>query len=347
MAATMREIERNYMNRPMHSLGAGTHSLQAPNAGGSFEGIVGESDALRSVLDEVEIVASTDSTVLIQGETGTGKELIARAIHDLSSRRSRPLVKINCAAIPTGLLESELFGAEKGAYTGASGQRIGRFEAANHGTIFLDEVGDIPLELQAKLLRVLQEQEFERLGSSRTIKVDVRVIAATNCHLTEMLAEKKFRSDLYYRLNVFPITMPALRERPGDIPLLARFFVDKYARRMQRRTDWIGEETMAALVSYGWPGNVRELENVIERAVILSMGPELEIPAGRFGLPERVATEAVEGLTLEAMERKHILRVLREAHWVIGGPTGAAARLGMKRSTLNSRMQKLGIARPV
>jgi formate hydrogenlyase transcriptional activator len=347
MAASMKQIERTYMNRPMHSFGAGTHSLQAPDADRSFESIVGESDALRSVLEEVEIVASTGSTVLIQGETGTGKELIARAIHNLSSRRSRPLVKINCAAIPTGLLESELFGAEKGAYTGASGQRIGRFESANHGTIFLDEVGDIPLELQAKLLRVLQEQEFERLGSSRTIKVDVRVIAATNCDLTGMLAEKKFRSDLYYRLNVFPISMPALRERSGDIPLLARYFVDKYARRMQRRIEWIPEETMAALARYPWPGNVRELENVIERAVILSRGPELEIPAKQLGLLEGAAADALYGSTFEAVAREHILRVLREAHWVIGGPTGAAARLGMKRSTLNSRMQKLGIARPV
>jgi len=347
MAASMKEIERHYMNRPMGTFGPGTDCLQAADADRSFEGIIGESDALRSVLEEVEIVASTGSTVLIQGETGTGKELIARAIHDLSSRRSRPLVKINCAAIPTGLLESELFGAEKGAYTGASGQRIGRFEAANQGTIFLDEVGDIPLELQAKLLRVLQEQEFERLGSSRTIKVDVRVIAATNCDLAQMLAEKKFRSDLYYRLNVFPISMPALRERSGDIPLLARYFVDKYARRMQRRIEWIPEETMAALARYPWPGNVRELENVIERAVILSRGPELEIPAKQLGLLEGAAADALYGSTFEAVAREHILRVLREAHWVIGGPTGAAARLGMKRSTLNSRMQKLGIARPV
>jgi formate hydrogenlyase transcriptional activator len=347
MAASMKEMERHYMNRPVESFGEGTHYLQAVQAAGGFEDIVGESDALKSILEEVEIVASTGSTVLIQGETGTGKELIARAIHNLSSRRSRPLIKINCAAIPTGLLESELFGNEKGAYTGASGQRIGRFESANHGTIFLDEVGDIPLELQAKLLRVLQEQEFERLGSSRTIKVDVRVIAATNCDLPRMLAEKKFRGDLYYRLNVFPITMPALRQRPDDIPLLARFFVDKYARRMKKRIDWIAEETMGALVRYSWPGNVRELENVIERAVILSRGHELEIPARQFKLAESAATDAVEGSTFEAVAREHILRVLREAHWVIGGPSGAAARLGMKRSTLNSRMQKLGIVRPV
>jgi formate hydrogenlyase transcriptional activator len=345
MATSMKEIEPHFMGGPMQSFGQGTICLQTAPADRSFEGIIGGSDAVTSVLEQVEIVADTGSTVLIQGETGTGKELIARAIHDLSSRRGRPLVKINCAAIPTGLLESELFGSEKGAYTGATGQRIGRFEAAHQGTIFLDEVGDIPLELQAKLLRVLQEQEFERLGSSRTIKVDVRVIAATNCDLTEMLAEKKFRSDLYYRLNVFPITMPALRERRSDIPLLARFFADKYSQRMKKRIEWIGEETMEALVGYDWPGNVRELENVIERAVILSRGPELRVPVGQFKAPKG-PVDPVEASTLEAVAREHIMRILREANWVIGGPSGAAARLGMKRSTLNSRLRKFGIARP-
>jgi formate hydrogenlyase transcriptional activator len=345
MATSMKEIERNYMSRPMQGFGQPPHS-EAPQPERGFEGIIGASDALKSVLEQIEMVADTGSTVLIQGETGTGKELIARAIHDLSSRRNRPLVKINCAAIPTGLLESELFGNEKGAYTGAAGQRIGRFEAAHHGTIFLDEVGDIPFELQAKLLRVLQEQEFERLGSSRTIKVDVRVIAATNCDLAQMLAEKKFRSDLYYRLNVFPIAMPALRERPGDIPPLARFFLDKYAERMKRRIQWIGEQTMAALVHYPWPGNVRELENFIERAVILSKGPTLDVPLAQFKQSEAVATTSVQGSTLEAVEREHILRVLGDANWVIGGTSGAAVRLGMNRTTLNSRMRKLGIARP-
>jgi formate hydrogenlyase transcriptional activator len=315
MATSVKEIERHYMSGVIESFGQATDCLQAAQARRGFEGIIGDSGALRSVLEQVEIVANTASTVLIQGETRTGKELIARAIHDLSSRRNRPLIKINCAAIPTGLLESELFGNEKGAYTGATGQRIGRFESAHHGTIFLDEVGDISLELQAKLLRVLQEQEFERLGSSRTIKVDVRVIAATNCDLGEMLVEKKFRSDLYYRLNVFPIAMPALRERPGDIPLLARFFVDKYSQRMKKGIEQIGEETMAALVRLPLAGNVRELENVIERAVILSKGPELEVPPGQFKLPEGAATSAVEASTLEDVARKHILRVLGDVNW--------------------------------
>jgi formate hydrogenlyase transcriptional activator len=312
----------------------------------NFEEIIGNSPALKRVLAEVETVAPTDSTVLIYGETGTGKELVARAIHNLSARRERTFVKVNCAAIPTGLLESEMFGHEKGAFTGAIERRIGRFELAQQGTIFLDEVGDIPLELQPKLLRVLQEQEFERLGSSRTIHVNVRVVAATNCDLAPMVAEKRFRSDLYYRLNVFPINLPPLRERREDIPLLAHFFAQKYAQQMKKPIERIPKETLAALTSYQWPGNIRELQNLIERAVILSRGRVLEIPLGELKPPARAAAEPADALTLEAVEREHILRVLRESGWVIGGPAGAAARLGLNRSTLNHRMRKLGITRP-
>jgi formate hydrogenlyase transcriptional activator len=282
--------------------------------------------------------------VLILGETGTGKEVIARAIHDLSPRRERTFVKVNCAAIPTGLLESELFGHEKGAFTGAIAQKVGRFELAHRGTLFLDEVGDIPLELQPKLLRVLQEKEFERLGSTRTLHVDVRVVAATNRDLTQMVEERLFRSDLYYRLNVFPIVVPPLRERAEDIPLLVRYFAQKHARRMDRHIETIPTEEMEALTRYHWPGNVRELENLIERAVILSRGPALRVP-----LPEdRLSGEAsaTSPVTLEAAEREHVLRALRDTNWVIAGPSGAAARLGMKRTTLQSRMAKLGISRP-
>ncbi len=317
----------------------------------SFEQIIGQSAALTRILKQVETVAPTGSTVLIQGETGTGKELIARAIHNLSDRRERTMVKINCAAIPTGLLESELFGHEKGAFTGAIAQRVGRFELAHKGTLFLDEVGDIPLDLQPKLLRVLQEQEFERLGSSRTTRVNVRLVAATNSDLAQMVAEKKFRSDLYYRLNVFPVQTPPLRERPEDIQLLVRFFAQKFARRMKKRIESIPAESVAALSSYSWPGNVRELENFIERAVILSKGSELEIPLSEIKLsrqsePARgAAVEPAQDSTLEAAEREHILRVLTETNWVVGGPTGAAARLGMKRTTLQSRMRKLNISR--
>ncbi len=317
----------------------------------NFEEIVGESAALKRVLKQVEIVAPTDSTVLIQGETGTGKELIARALHHLSGRRERTFVKLNCAAIPTGLLESELFGHEKGAFTGAIALKIGRFELAHGGTLFLDEVGDIPLELQTKLLRVLQEQEFERLGSNKTIRVNVRLVAATNRDLVEMVAEKQFRSDLYYRLNVFPVTAPALRDRAEDIPMLVRYFAQKYARRMNKEIETIPTEVMAALTHYPWPGNVRELENLIERAVILSQGPTLRAPLGE--LMERTppqkklpAEESANGTaTLKAAERKHILRVLEETGWVIGGPAGAAARLGMKRTTLQSKMARLGMTR--
>jgi formate hydrogenlyase transcriptional activator len=312
----------------------------------NFEEIIGSSSVLKRVLQNVETVATTDSTVLIYGETGTGKELIARAIHNLSDRRERTLVKVNCAAIPTGLLESELFGHEKGAFTGAIDRRIGRFELAHQGTIFLDEVEDIPLDLQSKLLRVLQEQEFERLGSSRTLRVDVRVVAATNASLEQLVEEKKFRSDLYYRLNVFPINVPSLRERPEDIPLLVHFFANKFAQQMKRRIESVPRETMAALVNYHWPGNIRELQNLVERGVILSRGPSLEIPLGELKQSTRPAVHLNGGITLESVEREHILRVLGESNWVIGGPAGAAARLGVNRTTLNHRLRKLGITRP-
>jgi formate hydrogenlyase transcriptional activator len=311
-----------------------------------FEEIIGSSVALKRVLQQVETVARTDSTVLIYGETGTGKELIARAIHNLSLRRDRTLVKVNCAAIPTGLLESEMFGHERGAFTGAIERRIGRFELAHQGTIFLDEVEDITLELQPKLLRVLQEQEFERLGSSRTTRVDVRVVAAANCDLTQLVADKKFRSDLYYRLNVFPISLPPLRERPEDIPLLVNFFAHKFAQQMKKPIERIPTETMATLTAYPWPGNIRELQNLIERAVILTRGPILEIPLAELKQSAKTGGEANGAATLEAVERDHILRVLRDSNWVIGGATGAAARLGLNRTTLNHRMRKLGITRP-
>jgi formate hydrogenlyase transcriptional activator len=321
----------------------------------NFEELIGASHAFNRILKQIETVAPTDAAVLIRGETGTGKELIARAIHNLSGRRERSLVKLNCAAIPTGLLESELFGHEKGAFTGAITQRIGRFELAHHGTLLLDEVGDIPVELQPKLLRVLQEQEFERLGSTRTQKVDVRLIAATNADLEQMVAEKKYRSDLYYRLNVFPVTIPPLRERVEDIPVLARFFTTKYARRMKKNIEAIPAEAIEALTAYHWPGNVRELEHFIERAVVLTQGSALEISQSELKpAPKAIAVSvsssasssgAVPLSTLEAAEREHILRALEETNWVIGGPQGAAARLGMKRTTLQSRMQKLGITR--
>ncbi|HEV3198032.1 MAG TPA: sigma 54-interacting transcriptional regulator [Bryobacteraceae bacterium] len=312
----------------------------------NFDDIIGESAALRRVLKEVEAVAPTDSTVLILGETGTGKELIARALHDLSPRRERTFVKLNCAAIPTGLLESELFGHEKGAFTGAITQKVGRFELAHRGTLFLDEVGDIPPELQPKLLRALQEQQFERLGSTRTIRVDVRLVAATNRDLAQMVADRLFRNDLYYRLNVFPVVLPPLRERREDIPMLARHFIQRFARRMGRRIDSIPAPVMDALVRYAWPGNVREMQNIIERAVILSAGPSLRIPLGDL---QPAATQAQapagEPVTLADAEREHILGVLRETGWVVGGPKGAAVRLGMKRSTLQKKMKKLGISR--
>jgi len=310
-----------------------------------FEEIIGESGALKRILKQVESVGPTNATVLILGETGTGKELIARAIHDLSPRRDRTFVKLNCAAIPTGLLESELFGHEKGAFTGAISQKIGRLELAHQGTLFLDEVGDIPLELQPKLLRAIQEKEFERLGSTRTIPVDVRLLAATNRDLTRMVADRQFRSDLYYRLKVFPITVPPLRERAEDIPILVRYFAQKHAERMHRRFEIIPPEVMEALTRWHWPGNVRELENIIERAVILSPGPVLRIPLAELSPAESEKGNGRGSGTLEDAEREHILRILRETRGIIGGPNGAAARLGLKRTTLNSKMRKLGITR--
>jgi formate hydrogenlyase transcriptional activator len=308
-----------------------------------FEQIIGSSPALESVLEQVERVAPTDSTVLVQGETGTGKELIARAIHNLSPRCGRPFIKLNCAAIPFDLLESELFGHEKGAFTGAIAQKIGRFELADKGTLFLDEVGDIPLPLQPKLLRVLQEQEFERLGSGRTHQVDVRLVAATHRNLVEMVKRNEFRSDLYYRLNVFPVPLPPLRARREDIPALVEHFVEIYARRMGRQIDQISPETMSELTSYPWPGNIRELQNFIERSVILSSGNILESPLA--SLRNAAEAQSLGPITMEDAERDHIRKTLEQTRWVVSGPNGAAARLGIKRSTLYFRMQKLGISR--
>ena len=310
----------------------------------NFEEIIGESPTLKKVLKQVEVVAPTDSAVLVLGETGTGKELLARAIHNLSGRRERTFVKMNCAAIPTGLLESELFGHERGAFTGAIATKIGRFELADGGTLFLDEVGDITLELQSKLLRVLQEQEFERLGSTRTMRVNVRVVAATNQDLSEMVEKKEFRSDLYYRLNVFPLVVPPLRERREDIPVLVRYFAQKFARNLNRSIERIPADTIDALTAYAWPGNIRELENLVERAVILSTGPDLMFPLSELKTA-RSQSGATSVSTLEAAEREHIVRALNATNWVIGGQAGAAAKLGMKRTTLQSKMQKLGIVR--
>jgi formate hydrogenlyase transcriptional activator len=315
-----------------------------------FEDIIGSSTSLRAVLKQVHIVAPTSSTALILGETGTGKELIARAIHNRSSRRNRPFVRVNCAAIPSGLLESELFGHERGAFTGAIARKIGRFELANGGTLFLDEIGDIPLELQPKLLRVLQEQEFERLGSTQTTRVDVRIVAATSRNLPQMVADREFRGDLYYRLNVFPLRLPALRERAEDLALLVRHFVDMYARRMKKPVEHIPIEAMRLLSGYKWPGNVRELQNFIERAVILSPGKVLRAPLEELtqsgdapgALDSCPASRAV---TLKDAEHDHILQALADTNWVIGGTRGAAARLGLQRTTLISKMQRLGITR--
>ena len=307
---------------------------------GDREGIVGSSTGLRGVLDLIRTVAPTDSTVLIEGETGTGKEVIAQAMHTCSRRRDRPFVKLNCAAIPLGLLESELFGHEKGAFTGAVGQKIGRFEAANGGTLFLDEIGDIPLELQAKLLRVLQEQEFERLGSTYTHRVNVRVVAATNQDLAGLVAEKLFRMDLYYRLNVFPLALPPLRRRVEDIPMLVAHFVHKYSERMAKQIGKIAVDDMDELARYPWPGNIRELQNFIERAVILTNGEVLQLST----LPSNPAIRK-EALTLAEAERDHILNALDESDWVVGGATGAAARLGVPRTTLMSKMRKRGLTR--
>jgi formate hydrogenlyase transcriptional activator len=311
-----------------------------------FGHIVGESNALRRVLDDIETVAPVDSTVLIYGETGTGKELIARAVHDLSARKANAFVRFNCAAIPTGLLESELFGHEKGAFTGAIAQRAGRFELAHRGTIFLDEIGEIPLEVQPKLLRVLQEREFERLGSARTLRSDARLIAATNCDLKAMVKEQKFRPDLYYRLNVFPIRVPPLRERAEDIPLLVRHFVQQFSERDNRIIETIPSETMGALTRYHWPGNIRELQNVIERAVIITKGATLRVAFDELE-PDTSprARQSPETLRekLEETEKAQIIGALENSNWVVAGPNGAAARLRIKRSTLQARMQKLGI----
>jgi transcriptional regulator with GAF, ATPase, and Fis domain len=312
---------------------------------GEFAGIIGDSSGLRFVLEQARRVAPTSSTVLIEGETGVGKELIARAIHDLSPRRDRSFVKLNCAAIPSGLLESELFGHEKGAFTGAIARKVGRFELADKGTLFLDEVGDISLELQVKLLRVLQEQEFERLGGIHTQKVNVRLVAATNRDLARMVLEKQFRSDLYYRLNVFPIRVPPLRQRREDIPRLVRAFVDHCARRMNKQIDLVPAEVMAALVRHDWPGNIRELQNFIERAVILSRETMLLAPVEE--LKPSVGLASTRPITLEQAESNHILHTLRETNWVIGGPKGAAARLGLKRTTLISKMRRLRLSRPL
>lgn len=309
-----------------------------------FRGIVGSNAGLKAVLENIRIVAPAQSSVLILGDTGTGKELVARAIHDLSPRKDHPFVKVNCAAIPSGLLESELFGHERGAFTGAIAQRIGRFELANKGTLFLDEVGDIPLELQPKLLRVLQEQEFERLGSIHTQRVDVRVVAATNVDLGSMVAERKFRSDLYYRLNVFPIAVPPLRERRDDIPSLVRYFVNKYSRRMGKRIDSIPRKTMDALSRHTWPGNIRELQNLMERAVLLSPGSLLRVPLTDVGTECDLRAPAT-GNKLEQVERELIVRALRDSNWVVGGTWGAAARLRLNRTTLAYKIKKFGISR--
>jgi transcriptional regulator with GAF, ATPase, and Fis domain len=308
-----------------------------------FEQIIGTSSALESVLEQVERVAPTQATVLIQGETGTGKELIARALHNLSPRCGRAFVKVNCAAIPLDLLESELFGHEKGAFTGAIAQKIGRFEAADRGTLFLDEVGDIPPALQPKLLRVLQEQEFERLGSTHTHHVDVRLVAATNRDLAEMVRRSEFRVDLYYRFNVFPIQLPPLRERREDIPALVTHYVQRFSRRVGKRVEFVPPPTMSAFVSYDWPGNIRELENLIERAVIMSNGGVLPNPLPPPGVPSVIAAPAT---TLRESERTLILSTLESVGWVIGGPKGAAAKLGLNRTTLINKMKRLGISRP-
>jgi formate hydrogenlyase transcriptional activator len=321
----------------------GHEAIKGKGLNDGFADIIGARGALREILDLVRTVAPTDSTALIEGETGTGKELIARAIHEHSTRRDRSFVKLNCAAIPLGLVESELFGHERGAFTGAVARKVGRFEAATQGTLFLDEIGDIPLELQPKLLRVLQDGEFERLGSTQTQRANVRLVAATNRDLAKLVAHNQFRSDLYYRLNVFPIAIPPLRDRSGDIPLLVMHFVRIYSKRMNKQIEWIPKEVMEALVGHCWPGNIRELQNFIERSVILTDGNTLRPPLG--GLRQATEIDALKPITLEEAERHHIRKTLEQAHWVVSGPKGAALRLGLKRSTLYARMQKLGIFR--
>jgi formate hydrogenlyase transcriptional activator len=319
-------------------------------SGNDFEGIIGRSATIGALCQQIKVVAPTGSTVLILGETGTGKELLARAVHNVSPRLGRPFIKVNCAAIPAGLIESELFGHERGAFTGAVTRRAGRFEMANGGTLFLDEIGDIPLELQPKLLRVLQEQEFERVGSTQTTQVDVRIIAATSRNLPQMVAAREFRADLYYRLNVFPVSVPALRERAEDVPLLVRHFVDLYSRRASKRITEVPAETMAALLRYPWPGNVRELQNIIERAVILSPGKVLQVALNELQGSSEIYDGVCGGknnsrMTLKDIEREHIIQALAETNWVVGGPKGAAARIGLARSSLIAKMQKLGITR--
>jgi formate hydrogenlyase transcriptional activator len=312
------------------------------SGGNAFEKIIGAGQGLSGVLDQVRMVAATDCTVLIQGETGTGKEVIAQAIHGASARRQQRFVAVNCAALPTALLESELFGHDRGAFTGAVTQRVGRFQAADRGTLFLDEIGDLPMELQPKLLRAIQEQQFERLGSSHTTRVDVRIVAATNQNLSEMVAERRFRMDLYYRLNVFPITLPPLRERPGDIRLLLAHFLRTFAQRQGKLIEYVPDEVVTAIEKHNWPGNIRELQNFIERSVILTRGAELRAPIAELTKSELQADDV---RTLEDANRAHIKATLRETNWVVGGLNGAAARLGMHRTTLISRMRKLGISR--
>jgi formate hydrogenlyase transcriptional activator len=324
-----------------------TEHLASSGAGedsNGFEGVVGTSASFEAALKKVGIVAPTDSSVLIQGETGTGKELIAKAIHNQSSRRHGPFVKMNCASIPAELLESELFGHEKGAFTGAIAQTTGRFQLAHKGTLFLDEIGDLPLQLQPKLLRVLQEQEFERLGSARTIKVDVRIVTATNQDLTRMVQDRQFRADLYYRLNVFPICLPPLRDRAGDVPSLVRHFVRKYSQRLQRNIEHIPDEALCVLKHHYWPGNIRELQNFIERAVLMSTGADLDAPLAELTSVPKASAESTTRTLAEA-ERNHILDVLCETNWLVGGKDGAAARLGLPRTTLIHKMHRLGIGR--
>jgi len=341
-----RQVEHDGIWEAPESMDEVLHSESTSVGENAFRGIVGKGAALRDALRQVEVVAPTDATVLVLGETGTGKELLARAIHDQSDRRERPFVKINCATIPSALLESELFGHERGAFTNAVAQKIGRFELANRGTLFLDEVGELPMELQPKLLRVLQDWEFERLGGTRTIKVDVRVVAATNRDLAQMVRERRFRDDLYYRVNVFPIQVAPLRERPEDIEALVHYFVGRFAARMKRYIERIPAASMEAMRRYSWPGNVRELENLIERAVILSPGPTLEVPLA--DVERRPADCAGDDDTesLDRLRRMHVLRILNETNWMVGGRRGAAARLGMHRTTLQSMMKRLGLARP-